>query len=94
MDYTMLYTPAIDIWSIVCIFDGMLTGKPLFPRRNGVHQLNIFTNLIGSPSVVTFLKKICYHLLQIRNEKAISYLNGIPNKTKVPFSHKLPNADP
>ncbi|KAL3813483.1 hypothetical protein ACJIZ3_014751 [Penstemon smallii] len=27
------YTPAIDIWSIGCIFAELLTGKPLFPGK-------------------------------------------------------------
>ncbi|KAI3699031.1 hypothetical protein L2E82_43022 [Cichorium intybus] len=80
------YTPAIDIWSIGCIFAEMLTGKPLFPGRNVVHQLDLVTDLLGSPSAET--------IARIRNDKARRYLNGLPNKTKVPFSHKFPNADP
>ncbi|KAL3655136.1 Mitogen-activated protein kinase 9 [Castilleja foliolosa] len=32
------YTPAIDIWSIGCIFAEMLTGKPIFLGKNVVHQ--------------------------------------------------------
>ncbi|KAL7609450.1 mitogen-activated protein kinase 9 [Lactuca sativa] len=80
------YTPAIDIWSIGCIFAEMLTGKPLFPGRNVVHQLDLVTDLLGSPSAEI--------IARIRNEKARRYLNGLPNKTKVPFSHKFPNADP
>ncbi|KAF3611328.1 hypothetical protein DY000_02050173 [Brassica cretica] len=35
------YTPAIDIWSIGCIFAEMLTGKPLFPGKN-VRYLEAF----------------------------------------------------
>lgn len=44
------YTPAIDIWSIGCIFAELLTGKPLFPGKNVVHQLDIITDLLGTPS--------------------------------------------
>ncbi|RRT56798.1 hypothetical protein B296_00042367 [Ensete ventricosum] len=47
------YTPAIDIWSIGCIFAEMLTGKPLFPGKNVVHQLDIMTDLLGTPSAET-----------------------------------------
>ncbi|KAK3004194.1 hypothetical protein RJ639_018908 [Escallonia herrerae] len=32
------YTPAIDIWSIGCIFAEMLTGKPLFPGKNVIRN--------------------------------------------------------
>lgn len=48
--YVLQYTPAIDIWSIGCIFAEMLTGKPLFPGKNVVHQLDLMTDLLGTPS--------------------------------------------
>ena len=44
------YTPAVDIWSIGCIFAELLTGKPLFPGKNVVHQLDLMTDLLGTPS--------------------------------------------
>jgi serine/threonine protein kinase len=50
------YTPAIDIWSIGCIFAEMLTGKPLFPGKNVVHQLDIMTDLLGTPSAETLAR--------------------------------------
>lgn len=43
------YTPAIDIWSIGCIFAEILSGRPLFPGKNVVHQLEIITDLLGTP---------------------------------------------
>jgi hypothetical protein len=33
-----------------CIFAEVLLGKPLFPGRNVVHQLEIITDLLGTPS--------------------------------------------
>ncbi|KAG0454993.1 hypothetical protein HPP92_024285 [Vanilla planifolia] len=50
------YTPAIDIWSIGCIFAEMLTGKPLFPGKNVVHQLDLMTDLLGTPPPETIAK--------------------------------------
>uniref|UniRef100_A0A453F6Q9 Protein kinase domain-containing protein n=1 Tax=Aegilops tauschii subsp. strangulata TaxID=200361 RepID=A0A453F6Q9_AEGTS len=58
----MQYSPAIDIWSIGCIFAEILTGKPLFPGKNVVHQLDLMTDLLGTPSLDT--------VSRIRNEKA------------------------
>ena len=50
------YTPAIDIWSIGCIFAELLTGKPLFPGKNVVHQLDIITDLLGTPAPETIAR--------------------------------------
>lgn len=52
------YTPAIDIWSIGCIFAEILLGKPLFPGRNVVHQLELITDLLGTPSSEV-ISKVC-----------------------------------
>ncbi|XP_028106843.1 mitogen-activated protein kinase 19-like [Camellia sinensis] len=80
------YTPAIDIWSIGCIFAEVLTGKPLFPGKSVVHQLDLITDLLGTPSSDT--------ISGVRNEKARRYLTGMRKKQPVLFSEKIPNADP
>ncbi|XP_020226260.1 mitogen-activated protein kinase 15 isoform X2 [Cajanus cajan] len=80
------YTPAIDIWSIGCIFAELLTGKPLFPGKNVVHQLDIMTDFLGTPSPEA--------IARIRNEKARRYLSSMRKKKPVPFSQKFPNVDP
>lgn len=80
------YTPAVDIWSIGCIFAELLTGKPLFPGKNVAHQLDLMTNLLGTPSVEC--------ISRIRNDKARRYLNNMSKKAPVPFSQKFPKADP
>lgn len=82
----MQYTPAIDIWSIGCIFAEVLTGKPLFPGKNVVHQLDLMTDLLGTPSLDT--------ISRVRNEKARRYLTSMRKKQPVPFAQKFPNADP
>ncbi|MED6138395.1 Mitogen-activated protein kinase 9 [Stylosanthes scabra] len=80
------YTPAIDIWSIGCIFAEMLTGKPLFPGKNVVHQLDLMTDLLGTPPRDS--------IARIRNEKARRYLSGMRKKQPVPLSKKFPSSDP
>ncbi|XVF79126.1 hypothetical protein PTKIN_Ptkin14bG0194600 [Pterospermum kingtungense] len=80
------YTPAIDIWSIGCIFAEVLTGKPLFPGKSVVHQLELITDLLGTPSQET--------ISGVRNDKARKYLMDMRKKQPVPFSQKFPNADP
>ncbi|GAB4843478.1 Mitogen-activated protein kinase 16 [Ancistrocladus abbreviatus] len=80
------YTPAIDIWSIGCIFAELLTGKPIFPGKNVVHQLDLMTDLLGTPSPEA--------ISRIRNEKARRYLSSMRKKKPIPLSQKFPNADP
>ncbi|KAL8507488.1 hypothetical protein ACS0TY_018143 [Phlomoides rotata] len=80
------YTPAIDIWSIGSIFAEVLTGKPLFPGKNVVHQLDLITDLLGTPPMDT--------ISRVRNEKARRYLTSMRKKQPVSFSKKFPNADP
>ncbi|KAL3640734.1 Mitogen-activated protein kinase 9 [Castilleja foliolosa] len=80
------YTPAIDIWSIGCIFAEMLTGKPLFPGKNVVHQLDLMTDLLGTPPPES--------IARIRNEKARRYLSSMRKKQPIPYTQKFPNADP
>lgn len=57
------YTPAIDIWSIGCIFAELLTGKPLFPGKNVVHQLDLMTDLLGTPSPEAIARASAYNYL-------------------------------
>ncbi|KAI4387997.1 hypothetical protein MLD38_000375 [Melastoma candidum] len=80
------YTPAIDIWSIGCILAEVLTGKPLFPGKTVVHQLDLITDLLGTPPPES--------ISGVRNEKARKYLAEMRKKQPVPFSQKFPNADP
>ncbi|VFQ60181.1 unnamed protein product [Cuscuta campestris] len=80
------YTPAIDIWSIGCIFAELLTGKPLFPGKNVVHQLDLMTDMLGTPSPES--------IARIRNEKARRYLSSMRRKRPIPFCQKFPNVDP
>ncbi|XP_022679445.1 mitogen-activated protein kinase 13 isoform X2 [Setaria italica] len=80
------YTPAIDIWSIGCIFAEVLTGTPLFPGKNVVHQLDLITDLLGTPSSES--------LSRIHSDRARQYLIDMRMKHPIPFSHKFHDADP
>ncbi|KAL0430255.1 UNVERIFIED_CONTAM: Mitogen-activated protein kinase [Sesamum radiatum] len=73
------YTPAIDIWSIGCIFAEMLTGKPLFPGKNVVHQLDLITDLLGSPSAEAISRALAdpyfYGLANVEDEPSTQHIS-------------------
>ncbi|CAN6969045.1 unnamed protein product [Brassica oleracea var. botrytis] len=59
----------------------MLMGKPLFPGKNVVHQLDLMTDFLGTPPPDSI-------------SKARRYLSSMRKKQPVPFSHKFTKADP
>ncbi|XP_022729325.1 mitogen-activated protein kinase 3 [Durio zibethinus] len=82
------YTAAIDVWSVGCIFMELMNRKPLFPGRDHVHQMQLLTELLGTPteSDLGFL----------RNEDARRYIRQLPAHPRQPlanvFSHVHPLA--
>eukprot|EP00199_Chlamydomonas_sp_CCMP681_P000270 CAMPEP_0119117036 /NCGR_PEP_ID=MMETSP1180-20130426/52619_1 /TAXON_ID=3052 ORGANISM="Chlamydomonas cf sp, Strain CCMP681" /NCGR_SAMPLE_ID=MMETSP1180 /ASSEMBLY_ACC=CAM_ASM_000741 /LENGTH=551 /DNA_ID=CAMNT_0007106251 /DNA_START=246 /DNA_END=1901 /DNA_ORIENTATION=- len=80
------YSQAVDIWSIGCIFGEVLLGKPLFPGRDAVGQLQLMTDLLGTPAQHT--------VERIGNPKARAFLAALPQKPPRPFAFKFPNAAP
>ncbi|KAL3835002.1 hypothetical protein ACJIZ3_009738 [Penstemon smallii] len=43
------YGPAVDMWSVGCIFAELLYGKPILPGKNEPEQLNKIYELCGTP---------------------------------------------
>ena len=79
------YSQAVDIWSIGCIFAETLLGKPLFPGRDAVAQLQLITDLLGKPHPRV--------IDRISNQKARNFLHAMPPKPPRPFELKFRNAD-
>ncbi|XP_039123491.1 cell division control protein 2 homolog [Dioscorea cayenensis subsp. rotundata] len=42
------YTAAIDVWSVGCIMAEMVTGKPLFPGKSKIDQLDMIFMVMGT----------------------------------------------
>ncbi|XP_008829579.1 cyclin-dependent kinase 3 [Nannospalax galili] len=49
-----IYSTAVDVWSIGCIFAEMVTGKPLFPGDSEIDQLFRIFHTLGTPSEATW----------------------------------------
>ncbi|KAI5082010.1 hypothetical protein GOP47_0001753 [Adiantum capillus-veneris] len=80
------YTTAVDMWSVGCIFAEVLSGRPLFPGRNVVNQLELITDLLGTPPGDV--------IARIRNDKARRYLTNMRRKQPASFHQKFPNVNP
>jgi len=46
---TTKYGPAVDMWSVGCIFAELLHGKPIFPGKDEPEQLNKIFDICGAP---------------------------------------------
>ena len=77
------YTAAIDIWSVGCIFAELLGRKPIFPGKDYVHQLNLITKVLGSPSEED--------LAFVESEKAKRYMRSLPKSPKTPLHRFYPH---
>ncbi|KAL8161063.1 hypothetical protein V2J09_012552, partial [Rumex salicifolius] len=48
------YGPAVDMWSVGCIFAELLHGKPIFPGKDEPEQINKIFELCGAPDEVNW----------------------------------------
>ncbi|CAF2077010.1 unnamed protein product [Rotaria magnacalcarata] len=78
------YYKPIDIWSVGCILAEMIGGKPLFPGKHYIEQINLILNVVGSPDETD--------LVSIVNERARNYVSLLPNRKRTPWKQLYPNA--
>ncbi|KAM7528254.1 hypothetical protein LguiB_031664 [Lonicera macranthoides] len=51
---TTKYGPAVDMWSVGCIFAELLHGKPIFPGKDEPEQINKIFELCGAPDEINW----------------------------------------
>mmetsp|Transcript_17261 Transcript_17261/g.26952 ORF Transcript_17261/g.26952 Transcript_17261/m.26952 type:complete len:506 (+) Transcript_17261:377-1894(+) len=78
------YSSAIDMWSVGCIFAELLARKPLFPGEDYIHQLQLITDVLGTPSEADM------HF--IKSEKAKRFMRNQPLRCKRKMSDLYPKA--
>nr|GEX57495.1 mitogen-activated protein kinase homolog MMK1 [Tanacetum cinerariifolium] len=81
-----VYTAAIDVWSVGCIFMELMDRKPLFPGRNQVHQLRLLMEQIGTPSEAAELGFL--------NENAKRYIRQLNHYQRQSFIQKFRQVHP
>jgi len=64
----------------------LLGRKPLFPGKDYIHQLNLITDVIGTPDNED--------IECIESEKARRYIRSLPLKPRIPLERIYPNANP
>jgi len=78
------YAKPIDVWSVGCIFAEILRRKPLFPGRDYIHQLQLITDVLGTPTEDD--------IVNIGSEKARNFIRSLPQKDPIDFHKLFPNA--
>lgn len=72
------YTQAVDVWSVGCVLSELLLRRPMFPGENYLHQLQLITEMIGSPTEAD--------LYFVRSEAARSFMLRLPRFEGIPFT--------
>jgi mitogen-activated protein kinase 15 len=56
------YTKSVDMWAMGCILGEMLLGKPLFPGKSTLHQIETIMEFTGRPEFVQSLASYCFSI--------------------------------
>ena len=72
-----IYGPPMDMWSVGCILAELILRKPLFPGTSTRNQLELITDILGSPTPED--------LQNCTNQKAYKFMQSLPPKEKVPW---------
>ena len=76
------YKTSVDVWSVGCVLAELLLRRPLFPGDNYLHQLQLITEILGSPAPED--------LHFVRSEAARSFMTRLPRYDGVSFAKLFP----
>eukprot|EP00949_MAST-11_sp_MAST-11-sp1_P004188 g4188.t1 len=80
------YDSSIDLWATGCIIAEMLLRRPIFPGRDHLHQLQLITDVMGTPSESD--------IRSIGGTYARRVLRSLPHRSPRSLSRIFPRADP
>lgn len=76
------YSSALDIWSAGCCFAELINARPLFRGGNYVEQLQLITELLGTPSDAD--------LSFVSSEQAQRFMRRLPSRTPLDLRTVFP----
>jgi len=79
------YGPAVDMWSVGCIFAELLMRKPILPGKNEFEQIDLIFKTLGTPTEQTWpgLTKLHYYQMVAQQCGSKPY----PNRFAEKFGH-------
>jgi serine/threonine protein kinase len=66
------YDYAVDMWGVGCLAVELMTRQALFPGRDYIHQLNLITDVLGTPKAED--------LVAVKSDDALRYIQSMPRK--------------
>ncbi|KAL5017497.1 hypothetical protein ScPMuIL_007086 [Solemya velum] len=80
----VMYTTALDMWSVGCIFAEMLGRKHLFPGKDYISQMKLIIGVLGSPS--ESLINLC------QSDMVKNFFQRLGHKEAIPWTTLFPKA--
>lgn len=80
------FSPAVDMWSLGCVFGELLLGRPIFPGSNSETQMDLIIEFTGKPSKAD--------MTCVSNMRARAYIATKPESPPRDLEQMLPNVDP
>lgn len=77
-----LYSTAIDIWAIGCIFGELLLHRPMMPGKNELDQVSYIFDVLGCPTAkiwpeLTLLPMVARGMIDLRREQEKNPYNNL-----------------
>lgn len=82
------YTPAIDMWSVGCIFAELILKDPLFKSQNEVEQISNIFKTMGTPTFSTWPG-----WKELKHARNLDFKQSLPNRLHEVFAKNTYTGD-
>lgn len=81
---TQIYSSAVDMWALGCIFAQLMSGKPMFPGKDFKNQVEVICDIIGKPTPE--------EMKHIESPNARNFIDSLPPSKPKDFAAMFPEA--